>query len=422
MYLDLDRLDMRVQDDNGPFGVQTDHREAGEIQAHPELSTVMMLTRVLNAQRGSKPVDRVRLAMMHPSPEWFVELACAAGAEVEEEDSGRVHPAAVDPERVLQAASAALISMGKASFERNRLSADGAGLEKLQHQIGVRVGAMGGKEDKEAYWSAVLELGAATGWVLVNSYGHSWVPDPKFFGTIPFMCGQDSSLSNVFDKVERFFRDGPSEAPTFLLSLAQDASLPDGLVMFNLRPHNWAGLETASCAPILEGDTPVPLLALVRDTPNSVRSMGKDLEGEELKSLKAQALANLSQVPFELQELSLQGGTALVLEGDYYAAEKLFDPDFVLGLHARLDSELLLVGIPAKGQALILPRGIDPAYALALIERQYQDTEPRNQISRLLFMFSAGKLVGLAKAEEEEVEEEDMPEKKGFFARLFGAN
>jgi hypothetical protein len=420
MYLDLDRLDMRVQDDEGPFGVQTDHRDAAEIDAQAELSTLMMLTRVLNAQRGSDPVDRVRLAMMLAPPQWFLELACAAGAEVEEADSGRVHPAAVDTDRVLQAASSALLSMGQASFKRNGLSADDAGLEKLQHQIGVRVGAMGGKEDKESYWSAVLELGAATGFLLVRDYGHTWVLDPKFFGTIPFMCGKDGSLSNVFDKVERFFRDGPSEAPTFLLSLAKDAALPDGMVMFNIRPHDWAGVELSCCEPILDGDTPVPVLALVRDTPNSVRTMGKDLEGEELAELKAQALANLSKVPFELQELALEGGTALVLEGDYYAAEKLFDPDFVLGLHARLDSELLFVGIPAKGQALILPRSMDPAYGLALIERQYRDTEPRNQISKLLFMFSGGKLVGLAKVEGEE--EEEPKKKKGFFARLFGGN
>ena len=419
MYLDLDRLDMRVRDEDGPFGVQTDHRDAGEIEAHAELSTVMMLTRVLNAQRGAEPVERVRLAMMQTPPQWFIDLACAAGAEVEEAGSGRVHPASADSERVLKAASAALLSIGEASFRRNRLSPDAAGLESLQHQIGVRVGAMGGKEDKEAYWSAVLELGAATGLILVRSYGHSWVPDPKFFGTIPFMCGKDGSLSNVFDKVERFFRDGPSEAPTFLLSLAQDAALPDGLVMFNLRPHDWAGVEMACCEPILDGETPVPVLALVRDTPNSVRTMGKDLEGEELAGLKAQAQANLSQVPFELQELKLEGGEALVLEGDYYAAEKLFDPDFVLGLHARMDSDLLFVGIPAKGQALIMPRSIDPAYGLALVERQYRDTEPRNQISHLLFMFSAGKLVGLARDDGERPKE---PEKKGFFARLFGGS
>ena len=418
MYLDLDRLDMRVQDERGPFGVQTDHRDAEEIQAQAELSTVMMLTRVLNAQRGTEPVDRVRLAMMRTPPKWFIELACAAGAEVEEADSGLVHPAAVDTDRVLRAASQALLSLGQASFKRNGVSADAAGLESLQHQIGVRVGAMGGKDDKEAYWSAVIELGAATGWLLINRYGHSWVPDPKFFGTIPFMCGKDGSLSNVFDKVERFFRDGPSEAPTFLLSLAKDAELPDGMVMINLRPHDWAGVELACCEPILDGEAPVPVLALVRDTPNSVRTMGKELEGEELEALKAQARANLAQVPFELQELSLERGKALVLEGDYYAAEKLFDTGFVLGLHARLDSELLFVGIPAKGQALIMPRSMDPAYGLALIERQYRDTEPRNQISRLLFMFSGGELVGLARPEEDTPDE--PPEKKGFFARLFG--
>lgn len=421
MYLDLDRLDVRAKDEQGDLAVQTDHRSAEEINSDPRLSALMMLTRVLNPQRGSDPIARVRLAMAQSTPGWFSDLARAAGAELEE--GGVLRPASPDADKVMEAASEALLSLGEATFRANGCAPNAVGLEELQHRIGVRVGALGGKEDPEAYWRAVFELGAATGWILVKEYGHSWVRDPKFFGTIPFMCGKDESLSNVFDKVERFFRDGPSEAPTFLLSLAQDAALPDGQVMFNLRPHNWAGVEMACCWPILEGDlpSPVPVLALVHDTPNSVRTMGTTLEEAEIAAFKEQARANLAKVPFALETLSLPTGTALVLDGDYFAAEKLFDPDFVMEVHARLKSTLLWVGIPAKGQAIVFPRSIDPAYALALVEHQYRDTEPRNQISRLLFMFQEGKLVGLARPEDRPPEPEPK-EKKGFFARLFGGS
>lgn len=420
MYLDLDRLDVRAKDEQGDLAVQTDHRSAEEINADPRISALMMLTRVLNPQRGTEPIARVRLAMAKTAPGWFSDLARAAGAEVEY--AGELSPASPDPDKVLQAASEALLSLGEVTFRTSGCAPNAAGLEELQHRIGVRVGALGGKEDPEAYWRAVFELGAATGWILVKEYGHSWVRDPKFFGTIPFMCGKDSSLSNVFDKVERFFRDGPSEAPTFLLSLAEDAALPDGQVMFNLRPHDWAGVEMACCWPVLEGElpSPVPVLALVHDTPNSVRTMGTDLGETELAEFKRQALENLAKVPFELEPLSLKAGEALVLEGDYFAAEKLFDPDFVLEIHARLNSTLLWVGIPAKGQAILFPRSVDPGFALALVEHQHRDTEPRNRISPLLFMFQEGKLVGLARPEDRPPEPEEQ--QKGFFARLFGGN
>lgn len=429
MYSSLHKIDIVVDQPEGKLAVQTDHREQAELEEELDLSVIFALTRIINPMRMD--YAGVRMVFLGSPPPSILDLVAWAGAEAELTAKDQNLPPRPDAERVDRVAREALDRLGQWVLADLGVSADEAGLRAVEREYAARVASFGDrKEDEIGYWTSVVHLGAATGAVLGALQGGQWVRDPQFFGLIPFMWSHGERLSNVFDKVERFFSEGESESPTVLLRLAADSHVEPGKVMFNLRPPDWGARDQAWFRPLmetgegLEGDD-VPLVALVRDMPNSVATMAKDLDGAEVEELEARALANIAAVAVQVEEMDV-GFPMLVVHGDYYAAEKLLVPDFMAELHARMDSELLAAGVPVKGTLFVTSAVQDPkaiAGFAAAVEGQHRRAPANERLSTEVFLISEGRVVGVARAGGPDApapDAEAKPKKKGFFAKLFG--
>ncbi|MEQ1570282.1 MAG: hypothetical protein ABMA64_31900 [Myxococcota bacterium] len=88
MYASLREMDLVAELDGRPLVVQTDHRDAGEIEAEPEVSALLAMTRVLNAsawldaEHGG--VGVVRYALHGAAPSSLREALVAAGGWLSE--------------------------------------------------------------------------------------------------------------------------------------------------------------------------------------------------------------------------------------------------------------------------------------------------------------------------------------------------
>lgn len=425
MYSSLNKIDIVLDDAGRKVAVQTDHREAAEIDRDWEVSAAFAAARAVNPRRAGG-CGAVRFAMMHRPSDRYLELCAALGAEVEIVPEQRTMAAAPDEARALAIVGEALRALGTRLLARRGLGDDEAGIVKLQEEYAMRAGAAGGvEEDEIGHWTAVVELAAGVGEVLCRRYGTTWGSDPEFFAMIPLVLVDGEARTNVFGKVERYFEEGPSEAPAKLFTmLADHGAQLQGPVMFNLRPADWAGRDRALVLPRLlenlpDGDQPV--LVLVRDLPNTVATLPAATSPEEVAVLRAEAESNLAAHSVEVAEVDAPM-PLLVVGGSYYACEKILDPAFMGTLHARLSSKLLAAGIPAKGQLWVTTALTEPAQVgvfAMLVRRRHEDSPPNERLSTEVFLISDGTVVGVARGGAPQQPEDNKP-KKGFWARLFG--
>lgn len=445
MYASLDRADMAVEEDGRRLAIQTEHRSAAEIDEDYDLSVIFALTRCLNPLRSDQ-FDGVRFAFLEQPHDGLVALLTAAGAEIEHfggnvsnlEPSGEAQLDVVD-----EAVRGALERVGRATLARYQVRPDVSGLKQLQTLMYAQVAVMGGPEDDEiGWWTSVVELGAATGEVIKSMHQGNWVRDDQQMTTVPFVFGRGSSVTNVFDKVERFFERGESEAPTILLDILKDDGAEAGATMYNLRPAGWGGQQFGWCRPLLgnlEALDDVPLVALVHDLPNTTRSIARDTDPDELETLEAAAQANLAALEVEVQEVDAAGLKMLATHGSYYASEKILDADHLRTLQERLGAKILLACIPRKGVLFTMSGLVSSeasAVMLAVAEGQYAEAPPNEQLTARVFLIDDGIVVGTVEVNEPQdppvsdeviptaaVDESDPnPPQTSFFARLFGAD
>lgn len=403
LFSSLHRIDFAIEGEQGQIAVQTDHRDAAEIGASYDLSVVFAAARALNPIR-TNTTSGVRFTLMNEPPPEFVALLRAAGAEVEVMDR-EILPPAPDDALLDRLAGESLSGLGRRVLAAHGAEATAEGLAKIQQAI--RAEAPSSPEDDEiAYWTAIVELGAVTGEILRQRFGGRWIRDPGFYSMIPFMFEQNGAMTNVFGKVERFFEHGDSEAPTHLLAAAEDARMEGGTVMFNLRPHDWVHREAALWRPLLQGfdkleSDALPLVSLVRDFPNTVRTLDGETPPEEVEALEAEARANLKQIEVQTTEIETDLAKILVVHGSYYASEKLLDTSFMKQLHERLGAELLLAAVPAKGQLHVTSALTDPQTVLAfgaIAAGYHGEAAPRDRLSTELLLVSGGAVVGVARS------------------------
>ncbi len=423
MFSSLHKVDIAIEGATGPIAVQTDHRDAAEIESTYDLSVVFALTRAINPIRSGN-FEGVRFALLNEAPERFVSLLRAAGAEVEPM-GGEILEAAPDPSLIDVLSAEALSSLGQRVLSDLGAACTVEGMVTVERAYAARVASTGGRdEDEIGYWTALVELGAATGEILRALHGGAWSRDPEFFSMVPFMLERDGMKSNVFGKAERFLERGPSESPTQLLRSAQDHGLELGPVMFNLRPRGWAGQTLALCEPLLSaadklGDHDLPWVALVHDLPHTTRTLSHETDPAEIEGLKEQALASLRQIEVEIAPVTVEALEFLVVHGDYYASEKLLDPVFMLGLQERLGAQMLMAGVPIKGQLYVTSAPISPEQTVlfsVILEQQRAEAPPNEQLSSALILLTDGApsgVVRLAPPGEGEASDPGRPVEKG---------
>ncbi|MEM7477353.1 MAG: hypothetical protein AAF483_20400 [Planctomycetota bacterium] len=408
MYSTLDSIDIVITNEAGEkIGVQTDHRSAEEIESEFALSVIFALTRVLGVRRSDMDLHNIRFHhQAEPSSE-FLYVLLATGAEVQSDESSTPQSNAEDRDAWQAAAESAFQDLGQQVFERYEVAPTLDGLQAVESHILDALQNAGGKEENEiGYWTAIAELGAATGLVAQQAFGGRWQFDPEFHSTIPFMFFSNVSDNevnlNAFGKSERFIEQGLSQAPSQLLVQLNDmaASFDQGQVMFGLKPADWSLREMSLCKPLIKNskehpEAEMPLVAVVRDMPNTTQTIPHTTSEEEAEALYEQAQTNVKNLEIEATEIDL-GVKAIVLQGDYYACEKVLDDDFMRSMHAQLETPLLAVTLPVKGMALISNGAeltcVGTLYAIAC--GQFQEAPEQDRISKMVFVFEDGMPAG----------------------------
>jgi hypothetical protein len=260
VYSSLNKVDLVVE---GGLAVQTDHREPDEILGSWDVSVVLAAARALNPVRYAV-AERVRFAHLAEPPARLRELYAALGAETEVREE--VAPPQPDEARADQLVREALGTLADRVLREWGVTSAATGLERLETAYAARVGAIGDDDEIER-WTAVVELGAAVGALILREVpGARWGRDPRQLSPIPYLVEREGHLTNVFGKVERYFREGPSESPSHLFRMLKDDGLQDGPLMLNLRPRDWSGKDDAllihGLLPEADG-AEVPLIALI---------------------------------------------------------------------------------------------------------------------------------------------------------------
>jgi hypothetical protein len=186
-----------------------------------------------------------------------------------------------------------------------------------------------------------------------------------------------------------------------------------------LKEGIWKGRDMSICKPLLGteqlGD--VPLLAFGYDRPNTFEFLSKD-KGGDFERLQKEAIANLRARPAKWRVARSTGGflgfgkkpQLLIFDGDFFAAERVLDEEFLREAQRLLKTQLVAVGIPARGVIFAadgMPKGNDPHLEIgafvAMMANIYRtsarDTAP---ISPTVFTAQDGKLIGSIRSDDAE--------------------
>jgi hypothetical protein len=436
MYSSVTKVDILVRDpDTGAkIAVQTDHRDAAEIEASWDLSVLFAAVRILNARRAVPDVGRIRFGFMGEPPARMSELLRRAGADVQSGPGSAVlERTGDDREGLLAAVNASALALGTAIFERYGVQPDAEGLRAAASELSASIVDI---EDETCLWTAVLELAAAT-FVAARVFDPALrIVATEDADSLPFTTTSGSFQLNVFGKCERFAKEGHSESPVGLLAILAESGAPEGDVVFNLRPPDWGGKGNALILPLLANaeqaaKEPLPLLAVCRDMPTTVKTFPHDTPPDEVAKLKAAAEASIAKIKVQVTKLGGgPGELALrIVHDDFYASEKVFDREFMAALAKDLGSELLTVSVPCKGRLLVSGPVLTPEQAGALMlvtAKMYDEAAPNQRLSKQLLLWRGGALVGLVSVSMRSADEgtsnrppePDAPQ--GFFKRWFG--
>jgi hypothetical protein len=425
MYSTLDSLDIVVDEPIGKVALQTDHRTAEEIEADWDLSVVFAALRARNAQYCGK-VQAVRFVYMQPPPPRMADFVRRCGAGVQVTARGEALPPTPDPEGVLAEVEAAWLRVGAALFEEEGQRCDLAGLARIEASL--RAATEGGPESEFAiqYWTHVLRLGGAAALLMKQLFGGSLHGDDDVADGMSYRWSHGGTLTNLFGRAASFLRDDPAVAPSDLVRATGERD-QEGDVMLSLRAPHWPGVTMALTLPILPGlheleGVALPILAVVIDLPTATKTVPKDTPAAEIDALRARALANNQKHAVTIESADTDGGPLLVVHGHYYAAERLFDAEFMRGLAARLGKEPLMVSVPRRG--VLLVQGIggpdDVARFAAVTQGQLDRADPTDRLSPEVLLWTNGDVTGLARVTPAASPAPAPPKKRGFWSRWFG--
>ncbi|MEQ1507136.1 MAG: hypothetical protein ABMB14_33215 [Myxococcota bacterium] len=424
MYASLGGMDLGyVEADGVRIADQTDHRTAQEIASEPELSLVFAVSRAL-VPVASGACDLVRFSFTHDPPAAVREILVAAGAEVRGPTA--TFAPAPDPAKVEAETAAALRALGSRVLKAHRVTDDEAGIIALQATYAARA-ARGPDADPVGFWTAVVELGAAVGEVLCRRSGGAFVHASQIASPVPFLAGADPGpLANVFQKATKFFERGEDDAPVRLLGMVASGSADPGAPMINLYPPDWTGRSIAAAHRLMNDEVaPVPVVALVRDLPDRVRTVSNAEPAAALDRLWAEARENLARLVVERSWVELpEGARAMRVHGAYYASEKLLDPAFLSARHEELDSPVLIAAVPVKGELWLIASSA-PAHTAAFadaVTARWAEVPAHQRLSTALVLVIGGAPTALFEPDAPAAKPPPKPatSRGGWLGRLFG--
>jgi len=397
VYSSLDRIDIVTKSkETGRAGyVLTDHREAAEIAAEPELSVLFALTRLSAAKAmGDREGGADATYVCHAVPPPFLREAVASAGGTLTVDAGPPLPP-LSTRPLGDVADEAFRGLARRVAARYRVGLDASLLARLEDETLQSPPKQ--EEDEPAYWGRTLELAAVCGELLRTRTGGRWTEAADRDGLFPFAFTAGNGTYNVADKAHRFMDQGESQRPAQLLLMADDVGREEeGPLMPNLKPGDFPR-DHGVCRELLEslpGGARMPLVFVGRDQPNTFAYLPAG--SPDVERSFEEALANLARLDLEAVEHDIAGVEVLVVSGHFYASEKILDETFMKALHQRLHAELLAAAIPHKGVLVVTRQVVPPLVAgfAALAAALHENTQGAPPLSPVVFLVKDGKVVG----------------------------
>ena len=254
MFASLDRIDAEMDRQNGQRRfVQTDHRDAQEIEAARELSILFALSRVLGPRHVESTEAQVIYYIPSRPPEFLIEAVASAGGRVFVGESPRSWSDVTDslrapPRPVDDLLNEAMTALARRTAAEKRLPLDWEGLERFEDELlaiwghgddeidvdidedededddednededgGEKRDADGG----EARWTRYLQLSSFTGELLRRDAGGRWIVNTDSGDLVPlfFRCskGDTSLVINIVGKAAKMKANGKEDSVRFL--------------------------------------------------------------------------------------------------------------------------------------------------------------------------------------------------------------
>ncbi|HEY3803427.1 MAG TPA: hypothetical protein VGL61_12500 [Kofleriaceae bacterium] len=447
MYCSIDKIDLAAEVDGKPIALQTDHRKRDEIEAHPELSALFAMARIVNARAqladDGHPKAAVHYVVIEDPPALLREALAAAGGTIERADRDqRIEKLGPANEReVGEIADRCMSSLARRAAARVGSRDLAMALRMLEDQ--TLANPPEHEDDEEAYWVRVLELAALTGELLRAKYEGRWIQTDR--AMVPFafqITAGESALMFPTNRAQRVIEDGANES-LFKLLLAAEETLhrpTDGAnarLMPSLRQRRDVVLDEVVWRPVISDDAPsdLPIVVCGIDGESTYGMLRREALPKPPERALDEAIANLESEAVQCEEIAIGDTPILVISGSFYAAEKLLDRTFMRSLHRTLAAELLAAATPARG-CLLVAALVDEPVAIArfsgLARTRYDEAGGRS-ISPAVVLISDGRVAGYVRGPNDEREPEpetkradtapDAPAEKkraGFLRRLFG--
>ena len=224
MFCSLDRADIVLKPDSDGRSqfVQTDHRTTEDIESAQELSAVFALIRILNPKRMAEPGSpepMVICSFQDRPPEFLRVIISSTGGRCVYGDNLTTDadlPAPQPLDQVINSSFAALALAVSREFQAD-MTTDG--LRKIEERLTLIF--QPADEDENAYWSAVLKLGAFGGELIRKFNGGDWTKVET--GTLPFALTTsfrgESATVNPLGKAIKFFANGSDDSLVALVNM-----------------------------------------------------------------------------------------------------------------------------------------------------------------------------------------------------------
>ena len=440
MYCSIDKIDLAARIEGRPVAVQTDHRAYAEIEAEPELSVLYAMARVLNARTHlyeSGHADAVvHYAVNHEPPALLREAIGAVGGTLER--GKRLEVLGIANE-VLASELADRCFSALAQRVKSRIgSRDVAiALRMLEDQTFTDPPS---RDDEPAYWQRVLELAALAGELLRAKYPGHWVQTDRALVPFGFQVQSGAAVMFPTNRAQRVIEDGADESLFKLLLAAEETvqrptDAMTGRLMPSLRSRSDIELDEVVWRPIVDDQGPLDLPVVVCgvDGESTFGMIRREAMAKTVDAAFEEALANLGDEEVQCEEIEIAGLTVIMVSGNFYAAEKILDREFMKSLHEELGSELLAASTPARGCLLVTANYHDNqslARFAAIAHARHEDGGGR-AISPAVLLVEKGRVAGYVRGPNDPKERPETvtaraetvpaaPKRVGLWRRLLG--
>jgi predicted transcriptional regulator len=206
----------------------------------------------------------------------------------------------------------------------------------------------------------------------------------------------------------------------------------DKIMRPSLQPYNWEHKNIMIHEGIFKNSTQmggdIPILCFGMDKPEMFEPIQKTPNNEKYYDLfKASAMRNIIKEKVSVNDVKMGEFTMTVVTGGYYAAEKVFDKEFMKKIQKDHNYPMLAVGLPRKA-TMYITNGILPPETLGkfiqVIGFKYAENEPTKPLSKTAFIVQEGELSGVITPTYEDGningKKTESGEKKSFWGKLFG--